>query len=208
MPKTGKPHPQLGPQLDPGFAAPPAYAAPLANAQAFIAQEAPLAQQLNQILSSVNLTQYLPGCGIDVTTALSLLARITNLAGFATQAAVSAFASTGCNVPPNLQALISAAQNTKPRWNTAGIGGLAYGTSATSGSGGGVCLDMNEYYPSVMATFSAAAKLVAALPAAIQQCLATKDQARQGGVVRHIGPVTTIGTTVAPGVNRGQIPQL
>ena len=66
---------------------------------------------------------------------------------------------------------------------------------------------MNEYYPSVMATFSAAAKLVAALPAAIQQCLATKDQARQGGVVRHIGPVVTIGP-VAPGVSHGQIPQL
>lgn len=198
---------QLGPQLDPGFgASPPAYAAPLANAQGFITQGQSLESQLNAILSSANGAQFLPGCGIDVSGALSLLTRITNLAAWAVGAAVAAFAATDCNVPPNLQALISAAQNTKPRWLD--VGGGTYGTVYVSGQGAGTCLDVQTYVPSVMATLSAAAKLVAALPAAIQQCLATKDQARQGGVVRHIGPVTTIGTTVAPGVNRGQIPQL
>jgi hypothetical protein len=200
---------QLGPQLDPGFGAAPANPAAfydnLNQATHLIQQGQQSEQQLDTLLGSTNLTQYLYGCGIDVSQALSLCANLTNAATLATQAAVAAFAAAGCNIPPSFQLLITAAQNAQPQWEN--VGGAPYGTVVSTGSGGGTCLDTQEYLPSIKAMLAAASALVAALPAAVQACLATKDMAHQGGVVRHTGPFHTTGPVV-PGVTHNQIFQL
>ena len=200
---------QLNPQLSPGLGASPANPAGfydnLNQANYLIQQGQQSEQQLNALLGGTNLTQYIYGCDINVSTALSLLANMTNAATLATQAAIAAFAAVGCNVPPGLQSLITAAQNAQPQWEN--VGGAPYGTVVSTGSGGGTCIDTQQYLPSVKAMLAAAAALVAALPGFVQSCLATKDLAHQGGVVRHTGPVHTT-PIVAPGASHHQLPQL
>lgn len=192
---------QLNSQLDPGLAAPgPTYGRFLDNAQSASSEASSFVSQVDAMLSAVNLTQYLYGCGINVTQALQLLQLATNLAATAASNIASAFAAAGCPVPSNLTGFMAAAQ-AQPQWEN--VGGGAYGTVYSTGSGAGVCLDTTTYLPSVKRIVSAAASLVAgATPTVLEACHVHTP--KTGKPVLRTGPVLTTGTNLG----NVQLPQL
>lgn len=189
---------QLNSQLDPGLAAPAPYQYFLDNAQDASSEASSFVQQVDAMLSAVNLTQYLYGCGINVGQALQLLQLATSLSATAASNIASAFAAAGCPVPSSLAGLMATAQ-AQPAW--AATGGAAFGTVYSTGAGAGVCLDTTTYLPSVKRIVSAAASLVAAAtPAVLNGC----HTPHVGQPIRRGAPVLTTGTNLG----NVQLPQL
>ena len=174
------------------------YQSLLAQAQAFIAEGQPKMAQVDAMLASVNLDQYLPGCGINATQAVSLLQGAVDYAQWACNELKAAFAAAGCPMPAGVASDVATAL-TSPRWEN--TGGEAYGTVYSTGSGAGVCLDMNDFYPSCESIWNAAESAVAAAPAAIAACLARKGTPREGAPKPH-GPRGIPLPTTGPTGNR------
>lgn len=154
------------------------------NAQDASSEASGNISQVGQMLAGENLTQYLPGCGINVGQALNLLAQANNLAKSAASNVSAAFAAAGCAVPGNIATLLAAA-NAKPTWE--GFPGDTYGTYYATGAGSGACLDTQTYLPSVEQIVSAAEQAVSQMVAVIASC-GTKSP-RMNTPVKHIPPM-------------------
>jgi hypothetical protein len=167
-----------------------AYQRFLDNAQDASSEAAGDVSQVGSMITGANLTQYLPGCGINVSQALNLLAQATNLAKTAASNVSSAFAAADCQVPADIAALLTEAE-TAPTWE--GFPGDTYGTVYTTGSGAGTCLDTQSYLPSVEKIVSAAEQAVSLAAAALPTCAAKVP--RSTAPVHHVPPPRTTGPT-------------